>query len=145
MANQQQSLIVTAALTRFYVNNVAYRVTTDVSVNEDIGVNSVYGINSPYPQEIYTGGQNVVKGSASVVRTRNSGGLQATGAVQLFNNLGATNYVSLRLEDRSTGETIWSITKAQISNIRETVSKKGIYHISFDFVGQILYYPLDLS
>lgn len=145
MANQQQSLIVTAALCRLYINNVVYRVTTDVSVNIDIGVNSVYGINSPYPQEIYTGGQNVVKGSASVVRTRNSGGLQATGAVQLFSNLGATNFCSLRLEDRSTGETLWSVPKAQISNIREGVSKKGVYQTSFEFVGQILYYPLDLS
>jgi hypothetical protein len=144
MANQQ-SLTVTASLCRLYVNNRIYAVTQDVTVTQDIGSYAIYGINSPYAQEIATGGQTVIRGSASVIRTKNSGGLQATGAVQLFSNLGATNYASLRLEDRSTGETLWSIPKAQISNIRETVSKKGLYNISFDFIGQILYYPLDLS
>jgi hypothetical protein len=144
MANQQ-SLIVTAALCRFYINNVVYKVTQDVTVNIDVGAYSIYGINSPYPQEIATGGQNVVRGTAGVVRTRNSGGLQATSGVQLFSNLGSTNYSALRLEDRSSGETIWSIPKAQVSNIKESVSKKGIYHITFDFIGQILFYPLDLS
>jgi hypothetical protein len=141
----QQSIIVTAALCRFYINGKIYGVTQDVSVNVDVGAYPVYGINSPYPQEIATGGQNSVKGTAHVVRTRNSGGLQATGAVQLFSNLGSTNYSSLRLEDRSTGETLWSIPKAQILNIKESVSKKGLYNISFDFIGQILFYPLDLS
>lgn len=144
MANQQ-SLIVSAALCRFYINNRIYSVTQDISVSEDVGAYSIYGINSPYPQEVTTGGQNVVKGSAGVIRLKNSGDLQATGAVQLFSNLGATNYASLRLEDRSTGETLWSINKAVISNIRETVSKQGVYKISFDFIGQILYWPLDLS
>ncbi len=144
MANQQ-TLTVSAALCRLYINNKIYAVTQDVSVTNDIGAYSIYGINSPYAQEIATGGQTVVRGSAGVIRTKNSGGLQATNAVQLFSNLGATNYTALRLEDRSTGETLWSIPKAQISNIRETVSKKGLYNISFDFIGQILYYPLDLS
>lgn len=142
MAN---SIVVSAALCRFYINNVIYSVTQDVSVNIDMGIISTYGINSPYAQEITTGGQYSVKGSAGVVRTKNSGGLQSTNAVQLFSNLGSTNFSSLRLEDRSTGELLWSIPKAQISNIKESVSKKGIYHITFDFIGQMLFYPLDLS
>jgi len=142
MAN---SLIVTAALCRLYVNNVIYPVTQNVSVNVDTGEYSIYGINSPYPQEIAGGGQNMVKGSATVVRTKNSGGVQGVNLRPLFSDLAASNYVSLRLEDRSTGETIWSIPKAKISNIKETVATKGIYHISFDFTGQILFWSLDLS
>ncbi len=142
MANQ---LIVKGASVRLYINNKIYAPSQDVSVTIDTGAYAIYGINSPYPQEIATGGQNMVKGSAGVVRTKNSGGLQAISAIQLFSNLGSTNYLSLRLEDRSTGETLWSVPKAQISNISEKVAAKGIYHISFDFIGQILFYPLDLS
>jgi hypothetical protein len=145
MATNQQSLIVSAALCRFYINNTIYRVTQDVSVSEDTGEYSIYGINSPYPQEIAAGGQNVVKGTAAVVRVKNSGGLQGVNARPLFSDLAASPYVSLRLEDRSTGETLWSIPKAKISNVKQSVSKKGIYHISFDFIGQIMYGGLDLS
>jgi hypothetical protein len=144
MANQQ-SLIVTAALCRLYVNNKIYPVTQSVSVTIDTGEYSIYGINSPYPQEIAGGGQNVVKGSATLVRTRNSGGVQAVNLRPLFSDIAASEYAALRLEDRSTGETLWSIPKAKIFNVRETTSAKGIYHISLEFVGQILFWPLDLS
>ena len=144
MANAQ-SLIVTAALCRLYINGVIYKVTQNVSVNVDTGEYSIYGINSPYPQEIAGGGQNVVRGSAGVVRTKNSGGIQGVNARPLFSDLAASNYVSLRLEDRSTGETLWSIPKAKLLNVKESVNIKGIYHITFDFVGQIMFWPLDLS
>jgi len=127
------------------VNNRVYAVTQNVSVSIDTGEYSIYGINSPYPQEIAGGGQNSVRGSAGIVRTKNSGGLQAVNARPLFSDLAASNYVSLRLEHRSTGETLWSIPKAKLSNIKESVAAKGIYHITFDFIGQILFWPLDLS
>jgi len=109
------------------------------------GEYEIFGINSPYPQEIASGGQRTVRGSVSGVRTKNSGGLQAINALPLFSDVAASNYVSLRLEDRSTGETLWSIPKAKLSDVQETVTVKGVYKISFNFIGQILFYPLDLS
>lgn len=139
------SLVISAARCRLYVNNVIYSVTQEVSVSQDTGEHPVYGINSPYPQEIGCGGQNVVKGSAKVVRTSNSGGVQAINLRPLFSDLGASNYVSLLLQDRQTGETLWSIPKAKISNIVESVSARGIYQTSFQFVGMIMFWPLDLS
>lgn len=139
------SLIVSAARVRLYVNNVVYAPSQNVSVSIDTGEEAVYGINSPFAQELSSGGQYSVKGSATVVRTSNSGGLQAVNLRPLFSDLGASPYVSLRLEDRKTGETLWSIPKSKLSNIKETVSAKGTYHISFDFIGQILFFPLDLS
>lgn len=141
----QQSLIVSAALCRLYINNRIYTVTQNVSISEDTGEYAIYGINSNFPQEIAGGGQNRVTGSAGILRTKNSGGLQAVNARPLFSDLAASSYVSLRLEDRSTGETLWSIPKAKLSNVKESVSIKGIYHITFDFIGQILLRPLDLS
>lgn len=143
MAN---SLIVTGALCRLYINNKVFSVTQSVEIQVDIGTYSVYGVNSPFPQEIVGGGgQNVVKGSVKGVRVKNSGGLQGSNLLPLFQNSGATNYSSLRLEDRSTGETIWSVPKAMISNVSESVQTKGIYLVNFSFIGQILYWPLDLS
>jgi hypothetical protein len=142
---KQQSLLVTAALCRLYINNVVYAPSQSVSVSIETGEYEVRGINSPFAQEIAGGGQYSVRGSAGVVRTKNSGGLQAANARPLFSDIAASSYVSLRLEDRSTGETLWSIPKAKLSNVKETVQAKGIYNISFDFVGQILYWPLDLS
>lgn len=144
MANSN-SLIVTASKCRLYINNKIYSVTQNVSVSEDTGEYAIYGIDSPFPQEIAGGGQNVVRGSAGILRTKNSGGLQGINARPLFSDLAASNYVSLRLEDRSTGETLWSIPKAKLNNIKQSVSAKGIYQITFDFIGQIMYQPLDLS
>lgn len=143
MAN---SLIVTGALCRLYVNNKVFSVTQSVSVEIDTGTISTYGINSPYPQEIAQGaGQNSVKGSVKGVRVKNSGGLQGSGLLPLFSDLSSGNYVSLRLEDRSTGETIWSVPKSMVSNVSESVQTRGIYLVSFSFIGQILFWPLDLS
>jgi hypothetical protein len=139
------SLVISGARVRLYINNRVYAATQDVSVSVDTGEYSIYGINSPDPQEIAGGGQNVVKGSAKVVRTSNSGGVQAVNLRPLFSDLAASSYVSLRLEDRQTGETLWSIPKAKINNVTESVSAKGIYMTSFQFIGQILFWPLDLS
>jgi hypothetical protein len=141
----QQSLVITGARCRLYVNNKIFSITQSVSIELDQGAYSIYGINSPYPQEIATGGQNVVKGNCKGVRITNSGGLQGSNLISLFSNLAATNYCSLRLEDRQSGETIWSIPKAQVSNISESVQTKGVYSVSFSFIGQVLYWPLDLS
>jgi hypothetical protein len=142
MAN---SLIVAGGLVRLYVNNKVYSVTQSVSINQTTGEYEIFGINSPYPQELAGGGQISVKGSAKGVRVKQSGGLQGANLRPLFSDVAASSYVSLRLEDRSTGETIWSVPKAKVSNINESVATKGIYQVSFDFIGQILFWPLDLS
>ena len=144
MANQNQ-LVISGGSVRLYVNNRILTTTQTVSMQNSTGEYEIFGINSPYPQEIASGGQRTVHGKVSGIRTKNSGGLQATNALPLFSDVAATSYSSLRLEDRSTGETIWSIPKCKLSNVDESVSAKGIYRISFDFIGQILFYPLDLA
>lgn len=142
MAN---SIVVVGAAARLFVNNVIYTVTQSVSVTEVIGAYPIYGINSPYPQEIATGGQNMVTGTVEGIRIRGMDSLQSANLLSLFQNLAATNYCSLRLENRQTGETIWSIQKAQVKDVMETVKAKGTMHFNFSFIGQIIYRPLDLS
>lgn len=144
MANSN-SLVVSAARCRLFINNKIYSVTKSVSVSEETGEYAIYGINSPFPQELAGGGQNSVRGSAEVVRTSNSGGLQGVNLRPLFSDLAASSYVSLRLDDRKTSETMWSIPKAKISNVKESVNAKGLYVTSFDFIGQIIFRGLDLA
>jgi len=140
-----QPLVISSAHVRLYVNGTIYPVTQSVSLNLDTGEYAIYGINSPYLQELAGGGQVMVKGSATLVRTHNSGGIQGVNLRPLFSDIAASEYVSLRLEDRSTQETIWSIPKAKITSVNETAQAKGVYHISISWIGQILFWPLDLS
>jgi len=140
-----QPLVIAGGRVRLYVNNTVYSVAQSVSIEQSTGEYEIFGINSPYPQEIAGGGQISTKGSCKGVRIKNSGGLQGSNLRPLFSDVAASNYVSLRLEDRQTGETIWSIPKAKVSNISENVQAKGTYSVNFNFTGQILYWPLDLS
>lgn len=139
------TLVISSGLTRLYINNKIYTTTQTVSMDNQTGEYEIFGINSPNPQELAGGGQRTTRGEVSGVRTKNSGGLQGSNALPLFSDVAASNYVSLRLEDRSTGETLWSVPKAKLTNVKETISIKGTYKLSFSFTGQILYYPLDLS
>lgn len=138
-------IVISGALCRLYVNNRIYSVAQSVSLKVDTGEYEIYGINSSYPQELAGGGQVKVSGSVRGVRIKNSGGVQGSNLRPLFSDIAASNYVSLRLEDRSTGETIWSIPKAKVSNLDEGVAIKGTYKVNFDFIGQIPFFPLDLS
>jgi hypothetical protein len=138
-------LVIAAASVRLYVNNTIYPVTQSVSINQDTGEYAIFGINSPYPQEIAGGGQNVVKGSATLIRTHNSGGIQAVNLRPLFSDIVSSEYVSLRLEDRQTSETLWSVPKAKITSVSETVAAKGTYHISISWTAQMMFWTLDLT
>ncbi len=137
-------LIVAGAHCRLYLNNKIYSVAQSASLEVDSGISATFGINSPYAQEL-SSGQVSVKGSIKGVRIKNSGGLQGSNAIPLFSDIVAGNYISLRLEDRSTQESIWSVQKARIGRITEVVQIKGVYQVSFEFVGIIPFWPLDLS
>lgn len=138
-------LVISGALCRLYVNNKIYSVAQSVTLDVDTGEYAIFGINSPYAQELAGGGQINIRGSVKGIRVKQSGGLQGSNARPLFSDAASSSYVSLRLEDRSTGETIWSIPKAKIVKINESVAIKGTYKVNFDFIGQILFWPLDLA
>lgn len=140
-----QPLVITGANCRLYLNNRVYTVAQSVSLEYDTGEYEIRGINSPYPQEIAGGGQISVKGSIEGIRTKNSGGIQGQNGRPLFSDVAASSYVSLRLEDRSTGETLWSIPKAKVTKVSENTRTKGVYKVNISFTGQILYWPLDLA
>jgi len=140
-----QPLVIAGGSVRLYINNTVYSVTQSASLEVDTGEYAIYGINSPYPQELAGGGQISVKGSIKGVRIKNSGGLQGSNIRPLFSDVAASNYVSLRLESRDTGEILWSIPKAKITHTSDAVQTKSTYKISFEFIGIIPFFPLDLS
>jgi hypothetical protein len=130
---------------RLYINNTVFAVTQSVEYTYEPGSYSIYGIDSPYPQELASGGQVSMKGSINGLRLKNGGGPQAQSLIPLFFNIVASPYIPIRLEDRSTGEVIFSGINCKITNIKDSVSTKGIYKVSFGFECQIPYFPLDLS
>lgn len=140
-----QPLVLVGAMIRLFINNTVYSVTQEVSVEVDTGEYAIYGIDSSYAQELAGGGQIAVKGSVRGVRLKNGGSLQAQNARPLFSDVNASPYISLRIEDRTTGEVLYSIPNAKISNLRDSVSTKGVYKADFNFIGQVAFLPLDLS
>lgn len=140
-----QPLVIPGGRCRLYLNNTIYSVTQSVTFEMETGEYEIRGIDSPFPQEIAGGGPISCKGTVSGVRLKNGGSVQAQNGRPLFSDSMASPYISIRLEDRGTGETIFSITNAKISNLRDSVSAKGTYKASFSFIGQIGYLPLDLS
>lgn len=127
-----------------YLNNQPYNVVQSITFEIDYGEDEIYGIDAPYAQEIAPG-KITVRGSIKGLRTKLSGGLQGANLRPLFTDLAASPYVSIRIEDRSTSESILLIPNAKISNESHSAVIKGSYKLNFDFKGQIPLFALDRS
>lgn len=137
-----QSLTLTGAAIKLYINNKVYNVAQSISLDVDYGEEGIYGIDSPWPQEI-SGGRASVRGSVKGLRIKNSGGLQGSNIRPSFFDLAASPYISIRIQDRSTGEDIAFIPKAKVSRESHSVAIKGTYKLNFEFTGQIVLFALD--
>lgn len=136
------SLTLTGAHIKLYINNKPYKIVQSISLEVDYGEEGIYGIDSPWPQEI-AGGRTVVRGSIRGLRLKYSGGIQAHNIRPAFFDLAASPYISIRIQDRVTGEDIALITNAKCSRESHAVGIKGTYKLNFDFVGQIILFALD--
>lgn len=139
-----QSLVLTGANIKLYINNKVYNVVQSISLNIDYGETEIYGIDALYPQEIAPTRVSV-RGNVSGIRVKLSGGLQASNLRPLFMDLAAAPYVSLRITDRYSGEDIIFIPNAKVTRESHTIATKSTYKLSFDFVGQIPLMALDRS
>lgn len=127
---------------KFYVNNKVYNVAQTVSFEVDYGEEGIYGIDSPWAQEV-AGGRISIKGNVRGLRLKYSGGLQGSNIRPLFSDLAASPYISIRIQDRSTGEDIILIPNAKVSKESHTIPTKGSYKLNFDFTGQLALFALD--
>jgi hypothetical protein len=139
-----KSLVLTGAHIKLYVNNKPYKEVQSINLNVDYGETEIYGIDAPYPQEIAST-RVTVRGSISGIRIKFSGGIQAANLRPLFTEVAASPYVSIRIQDRSSGEDILFIANAKVSNEKHSIATKSTYKLSFDFVGQIPLFALDRS
>lgn len=138
------ALVLTGANIRLYMNNRIFNTVQSVTFQVDYGEQEIYGIDSPWAQEIAPG-KITVRGTISCIRTKNSGGLQASALRPAFSDIAAGAYISIRINDRSTNEDILFIPNAKVTRESHTVATKTTYKLVFEFVGQIPLFALDRS
>lgn len=129
---------------KLYLNNKLYKVAQTVTFQVDYGETEIYGIDSMYPQEIAPT-KISVRGNVNGLRIKQSGGLQAAELRPLFQDAAASPYISIRIQDRSTGEDIIFIPNAKVANEGHSAAIKSSYKLNFSFVGQIPLFALDRS
>jgi hypothetical protein len=136
------SVTISGALVRIYINNQIYNEAQSVSYTIDYGEAEIYGIDTPFPQEIHST-RAVVVGSISGVRIKNSGGLQSFNAVPSIIDIVKSPYISIRIQDRSTGEDLLFVPNAKIIKQNFQVQAKGTARLNFEFKGLVAFEPGD--
>ncbi len=135
-------LTLVAAKIKVYINNKVYKEVQSLNFMVDYGETEFYGIDAAYPQEIATN-RITVRGSINGIRCTMSGGLQGVNMRPLFVDIAASPYISIRIQDRQTGEDIIFIPKCKVTKESHSIPAKGVYRLNFDFVGQIPLFALD--
>lgn len=139
-----QPIVLTGAHIKLYINNQVYKLVQSISITVDYGEQEIYGIDAEHAQEIAPTRLSV-RGNVNGLRIKNSGGLQAQNMRPLFVDLIASPYISIRIQDRSTGEDILFIPNAKVSSESHSIATKSTYKMNFNFVGQVPLFALDRS
>jgi len=125
-----------------YINNNKYSAAQSISFTVSYEENVIYGIDSQFGQEI-CGGKVSITGSVKSLRIRNSGGLEGVSARNLIVDIMSNPYISLRITSRVSGEDVLFIPRAKVTSETHSVAAKGVYSLSFNFVGLIPEFALD--
>lgn len=141
-----KQLTLTGANIKVYINNKVYPFIRSLSLNIEYGEEPIYGIDSPWAQEIAVT-KVMVRGSVIGMRVSMSGGLQAMNMrpLNLAQDVAASPYISIRIQDRKTQEDIVFIPSAKITKENHVMAVKQSYQLNFDFVGTIPLFALDRS
>ena len=139
-----RSVVLTGAHIKLYINNKLYKEVQSLSLSVDYGEAEIYGIDAAYAQEIAVT-KISVRGSVNGIRIKLSGGLQAANLRPLFQDVAASPYISIRIQDRDSSEDICFIPAAKVTRETHSIATKSTYKLSFDFVGQIPLFALDRS
>jgi hypothetical protein len=139
-----KSLVLTGAHIKLYINNKVYKEVQSISLSIDYGETEIYGIDAAYPQEIAPT-KITVRGSCTGIRVKLSGGLQSANMRPLFQDIAASPYISIRIQDRDSSEDIVFIPNCKVTRESHSIATKATYKLSFDFVGQIPLMALDRS
>lgn len=138
------TMLLSGANIVLWINNKAYKVVQSVTFSVDYGETEIYGIDAEYAQEIAPT-KVTVRGSVQGLRLKSSGGLQGSNMRPLYNELMASPYISIRIQDRQSTEDIVFIPNAKVTRESHTMGIKSTYKLNFDFVGIVPMFALDRS
>lgn len=130
------------ALVRIYVNGRVYPEAQSVSYSIDYGEVPTYGIDITFPQEIHST-RTMVTGTISGIRIQNSAGIQSYNARPTILNTIKAEYISIRIQDRKSGEDLLFIPQAKITKQDLQMQSKGMVRLSFNFMGIVPFEPSD--
>jgi hypothetical protein len=125
---------ITGAHIKLYINGVVYNEVQQLNYTIDYGEEAIYGIDSIFPQEIKVTRVSIA-GSISGIRTSSSNGLQGQNLRPKITDSFFAPYISIRIENRKTGEDIMFIPHAKVTSEKLDVSAKGTVKVGISFVG----------
>jgi hypothetical protein len=137
-----QSIILASPNIRVYINGKVYKEMQSITFSVDYGEEEIRGIDSPYAQEIALT-KVTIRGTIRGLRIKNSGGIQAKNMRPTFSDMAASPYISIRVNDLTSGEDILLLQQAKITRESHTVETKRTYKLDCDFVAQIPLFALD--
>ena len=137
-------VILTSAHVKLFINNKEYKIVQSVSLQISYNEEPIYGIDSTSAQEIATT-RISVSGSINGLRVKNSGGLQAQEIRPLFVDLMSSPYISIRIQDRQSGEDIVFLPQSKVTSESHSISTKSSYKMNFNFISVLPLMALDRS
>lgn len=127
---------------KIFINGKVWGAAQEVSWTTDYAEKELYGIDNPFPQEIY-GAKVATYGSIKGLRTRQSGGTQGVGLRPILQEFASSPYVSIRIQDRYSGEDLVYMPKAKVSSEALSVGTKGILVLNIQFRAMAGWQPQD--
>lgn len=135
--------IIPGSHVKVFINGSLFPEAQEVAWTIDRQEQETYGIDSMFPQEIAPI-RSVTYGSIRGLRLKQSNGLQARSITPDIGSLLASPYVSIRIQDRITGEDIIFLPKSKISSEQYGVAAKtGFITMNLSFRSIQGLQPLD--
>lgn len=135
-------MVLNGALVKIFINNRLYGAAQQIQYTIDYGENAIFGIDSTWPQEIASA-RTTVKGQISALRMQGSSGSQGFQATPLFREIQSSPYISIRIQDRISGEDILFVPYAKVSSESISIGIKNTVKVTLAFEGIAPYQPLD--
>lgn len=138
--NQAQTL--TGARAKLYVNEQLMGLATDCSWSLPYGMEPVHTLGRYEPQEIVPVSQEAVEVSLNGMRVVNfgphfgfDGNIDTAKVVPVLKDLLNNKDVTIRIEDRQTGEEVMRVAQCRSRGYSSQVGAKGMVTYSMTFVG----------
>lgn len=127
---------------KIFINGKVFGEVNQASWTVDSAEQEIDGIDSMFAQEIASVRHRAF-GSFKGFRIRQSNGLASINARPILAELIASPYISIRIQDRHTGEDLIYFPKAKITSESYSVGAKGMLMADLSFRALAGWQPLD--